>query len=181
MAKLLPKLLPRRWIFRTIALLLSCGVCLGWGLAKAIEPTATIEPAAVSTSETIGTVDIVPKGQQLGQSLYLESCATCHIAPPPAIMPTQTWQALIQDPQHYGTTIDPLKDPNRRLVWNYLKLYSRPIKEDESIPFRISSSRYFKALHPNVQMPKPLKLESCIQCHSSAQDFDFRNGLVEKP
>jgi hypothetical protein len=163
------KLLTRRWIFRAIALFLSFGLCLGMGLAKAIEPPA----------KTIPTVDIVPPSQQLGQAAFLESCATCHIAPPPAVMPLQTWQALIQDPQHYGVAIEPLKDLNRRLVWNYLKVYSRPITEDENIPFRISSSRYFKALHPSVKLPKPLKLESCIQCHSSAQDFDFRNGLVE--
>ncbi len=163
------KLLTRRWIFRAIALFLSFGLCLGMGLAKAIEPP-----------KTIPTVDIVPPSQQLGQTTFLESCATCHIGPPPAIMPTQTWQALIQDPQHYGVTIEPLQDPNRRLVWNYLKLYSRPINEDESIPFRLSGSRYFKALHPGVKLPKPLNLESCMQCHTAAKDFDFRNGLVEQ-
>ncbi|NJO72256.1 MAG: cytochrome C, partial [Oscillatoriales cyanobacterium RM1_1_9] len=67
-----------------------------------------------------GTVDWIPERYQLGQQLYLENCSSCHVAVPPQTLPTQTWQQLLQDSQHYGVQIQPLVDPQRVLVWNYL-------------------------------------------------------------
>jgi hypothetical protein len=184
------KLLRRRWLSRAVALILMFGLGFGGMLAQAMDRPSDIKPGAVGKPSegsqptpvsqlAIGTMDIVPPNLQAGQALYLENCATCHIALPPAVMPTQTWQVLIQDPQHYGATIEPLKDPGRRLLWNYLKFASRPTNGEEELPYRIGSARYFKALHPKVKLPSPLKLESCIQCHTAAPDFDFRNGLKE--
>jgi hypothetical protein len=150
-----------------ILLLLFWSVILGLGLAQASTPGA------------IGTVDVVPQNQQLGQQIYLENCATCHIGLPPAIMPSQTWQALIQDSQHYGTAITPIQDPYRLVTWNYLRTFSRPAQENESIPFRISQSRYFKALHPKVEFSTPINLNSCVACHPGAPRFDYRSLSAE--
>ncbi len=60
---------------------------MGWGLA-------TITSAQPVSTEEIGTVDIIPDRYQLGQELYLENCASCHIGIPPAVLPTQTWQRV---------------------------------------------------------------------------------------
>ncbi|GAA6621108.1 cytochrome C [Scytonema sp. NUACC26] len=127
------------------------------------------------TDSEVGTVDVVPAQHQLGQELYLENCSTCHIALPPAVFPTQTWKNLLEDSQHYGVQLKPLVDPPRILVWRYLSTFSRSqLLEDEQIPYRVGSSRYFKALHPQVKIPKPVQIGSCVTCHPSASDFNFR-------
>lgn len=156
-----------------ILLILLWSLAMGWGLALVTnaQPTAQMS--------TIGTVDPVPQRYQLGQELYLENCASCHIALPPAVLPTQTWQQLLQDSQHYGINIPPLVDPPRLLVWNYLKAFSRSQIEEEQTPYRIKDSRYFKALHPKVKLPRPLQIGSCVSCHPSVTEFNFRSLTPE--
>ncbi|AFY89509.1 MAG: hypothetical protein CLLPBCKN_008159 [Chroococcidiopsis cubana SAG 39.79] len=148
-------------------LILAWSIAAAWVLAMATHA----QPA--------NTIDAVPQRYQLGQELYLENCATCHIAVPPAVLPVQTWQRLLQDTQHYGVQIKPLVDPPRILVWNYLRFASRPLNQDEEIPYRIANSRYFKALHPKVKLPKPTQLSSCVTCHPNANAFNFRSLTSE--
>lgn len=146
---------------------------MGWGLASVTN--AQVQ----SSADAIATVDIVPSRYQLGQELYLENCASCHIALPPAVLPTQTWQQLLQDTQHYGITLQPLIDPPRLLIWNYLRNFSRPLLPEEPTPYRVAESRYFKALHPQVKLPRPLDLTSCATCHPGATEYDFRRLTPE--
>lgn len=141
---------------------------MGWGLAA-------ITGAQPTQNAEIGTVDVVPERYQLGQELYLENCATCHIAVPPAVLPTQTWQRILQDSQHYGVNIKPLVDPSRLIVWQYLQTFSRSQAKEEETPYRLNESRYFKALHPQVKLPRPIELSSCVSCHPSAADYNFRS------
>ncbi len=141
---------------------------MGWLLALAINAQAT------TPSTEIGTVDIVPTKYQLGQEIYLENCSSCHIALPPAVLPTQTWKDLLEDQQHYGVQLKPLLDPPRTLLWRYMANYSRLQLKDEQTPYRVTSSRYFKALHPRVKLPKPVQIGSCVTCHPSAAEFNFR-------
>ena len=154
-----------------VLLLLGWSLCLGLGLAQAIEAP---KPSAV-----VGTVDVVPDRYKLGQELYLENCATCHIGVPPAVLPSQTWLNLLQDSQHYGVEITPLIDPPRYLVWNYLQTFSRQVAADEKIPYRVSESQYFKVLHPKVELPQKLNLSSCVTCHPGASQFNFRSLTAE--
>lgn len=160
-----------------LLLLLWSGL-LGWGLAQASTPTGT-GSAGTGTASAIGTVDEVPSRFQLGQELYLENCATCHIGLPPAVMPSQTWAELLPDRQHYGISITPLTEPSLQIAWNYLSTFSRPILLGEQIPFRLRQSRYFKALHPKVEFPQPITLSSCVTCHPAAAQFNYRSLTPE--
>ncbi|MUG99793.1 cytochrome C [Scytonema sp. UIC 10036] len=136
-----------------LLVILAWSLAMGWLLAM-----ATHAQGKLPTSSEVGTVDVVPAQQRLGQELYLENCSTCHIALPPAVLPTQTWKNLLEDSQHYGVQIKPLVDPPRILVWRYLSAFSRPqLLEDEQIPYRVGNSRYFRALHPQVKLPKPVQ------------------------
>ncbi|XGV99087.1 MAG: diheme cytochrome C [Leptolyngbya sp. BL-A-14] len=175
-----------------LLLLLTWSLSLGWGLAnakepRAIEPVAQPQPASSPLKPassplkpaTIGTVDVVPKGLKLGQELYLENCASCHLGIPPQVMPTETWRQLLQDSQHYGAQIQPLVEPSLQVVWQYLRTFSRPQAAEEDIPYRIYQSRYFKALHPKVKLPTRLGLSSCISCHPGAGKYDFRSLTAE--
>lgn len=159
-----------------VLLLLLFTMLMGVGLAQALEPKLNpLMPTGRMAQAEIGTVDPVSGRDRLGQELYLESCKTCHLAISPAVMPTQTWQTLLQDPQHYGVTIALPQGPEQRILWNYLRNSSRPIaNKEERIPYRVAESRYFKALHPKVQFETKPTLSGCISCHPSAQDFNFR-------
>ncbi|WYM02544.1 MAG: cytochrome C [Gloeotrichia echinulata DVL01] len=151
-----------------LLVILAWSLAMGWLLAM-----ASNVQGATPTSE-VGTVDVVPAQYQFGQELYLENCATCHIALPPAVFPTQTWKNILQDSQHYGVQLKPLVDPPRILVWKYLSTFSRSLRQDEEIPYRLHNSRYFQALHPGVKLPRPVQASGCVTCHPSASDFNFR-------
>ncbi|MBW4555990.1 MAG: diheme cytochrome c [Trichormus sp. ATA11-4-KO1] len=142
---------------------LAMGWLLSWGTS-----------AHSATPTEIGTVDIVPVQYQLGKQLYLDNCSTCHIAIPPEVFPSQTWKNLLQDSQHYGVQLKPLIDPPRMLVWRYLATFSRVRLKDEATPYRVNQSRYFKALHPQVELPRPVQVSSCVSCHPSASEYNFR-------
>lgn len=162
----------RRSPLTLLLLLLFWSLILGWGLSQTL--SAQPAPSSPASAAEIGTVDVVPERYQLGQRLYLENCATCHVGLPPAVMASQTWAALIQDNQHYGVEITPLTPPSLEIVWSYLSTYSRPIIQRERIPFRLTQSRYFKALHPRVEFTEPVTVNSCLACHPAAAQFNYR-------
>lgn len=157
-------------------LLLLWSITIGWGLAWAThaQPSTQNPP-----SDAVGTVDVIPQRYQLGQQLYLENCASCHIAVPASVLPVETWQRLLQDTQHYGVQIKPLVDPPRLLIWNYLRTFSRSLNKDEETPYRVGDSRFFNALHPQVKLPRPVQLGSCATCHPGATEYNFRSLTPE--
>lgn len=154
----------------------------GWGLAQATSLPDLRSPTAVvamqtnrATPATIGTVDPVPDRLKLAQELYLENCASCHIAVPPAVLPTETWRQLLSDSRHYGRQLPPMIQTTRLLIWEYLQTFSRPHKAEEEVPYRVAQSRFFQALHPRVKLAPSLQLSGCITCHPGAKQYDFRS------
>ncbi len=116
----------------------------------------------------------LPKRYQLAQNLYSERCSRCHLALPPEVFPSESWrQVLLEQSNHYGRTLPMMGSIERQLVWQYLKDYSRPLQENEEVPFVVADSRYFKALHPKVSLPSPLDASSCTQCHVNAAKGDY--------
>ena len=177
-----PKRRSRSWRGLYSSLLVLIIVCCtggGWVAAQTAADHTPARLAQVSAIEDNGTVDRIPDRYQLGQQLYLENCATCHIGLPPQVLPTETWRRLLQDPQHYGQTIKLLVDPSRLLVWNYLQTFSRRQAKDEELPYRAANSRYFKALHPKVKMSQVANISSCVTCHPGASQYNFRKLTAE--
>lgn len=179
--------LKRRSPLGLFLLLLLWSIILGLGLAQAATPfSSPSSPSSLSgdkNATTIaqvinpdpeGLIDPVPPELQLGQELYLENCATCHVALPPAVMPTESWREILTQPEHYGAQITPPVQPGLQIIWNYVSVYSRPLKQDEPVPFRLRSSRYFKALHPEVEFADRVTVRSCASCHPAAEQFNYR-------
>lgn len=112
---------------------------------------------------------------QLGQELYLQNCSSCHIPIAAEVLPTETWRALLSNPQkHYGESIPKIVGINQYLIWQYLSNYSRPLLKDEPLPMYVANSRYFKALHPQVELPKLTNVQSCSSCHPNLTKLDYR-------
>ena len=175
--KVTKSLHPKR--FSLAVVLLSC-LGLGWGFAQTTQAQSAPNPAAQPGALTVptnptDTVDPVASSYRLGQQLYLEQCATCHVALPPAVMPSQTWADLLPDSQHYGLTLQPLVEPTLEIVWKYASTYSRPVLKDERTPYRLAQSRYFKALHPKVEFTGAIGVGSCATCHPAAAQFNYRS------
>ncbi|CAD5909893.1 diheme cytochrome c [Planktothrix agardhii] len=167
------------WVLIVIVGLWSIGIALGITQTPPLVSPVVLAENAPSPNQ-IGSVDGIQPGSELGHELYLNTCSSCHIAIPPQVFPTQTWQQVIQDPEHYGATLQPLEGPSLLLMWKYLQTYSRPIAlKDETIPYRFNRSRYFKALHPRVDLSQPLTVNSCISCHPGVSQFDFRSLTPE--
>jgi len=162
-----------------LLLLLVWSIFMGWGLSLAVGATVKPEMIAQATS-AIGTVDPIPERYQLGKELYLENCATCHIALPPEVLPSESWRRLLLEPEeHYGKQLEPIIGPSRLILWEYLQAFSRPLIGKEKIPFGVSESRFFKALHPRVKLPQPVKAATCVSCHPGATQFNFRSLTAE--
>ncbi|MBU7584055.1 MAG: cytochrome C [Nostoc sp. TH1S01] len=165
--------LKKRRPFGLVLVILAWSLVMGWLFAS-----ATSVYSATPTSE-IGTVDVIPAQYDLGQELYIENCSKCHIALPPQVLPIQTWKNLLEDSQHYGVQLQPLVDPPRILVWRYLSTFSRTQLKDEETPYRVNKSRFFKALHPKVDLPRPVQISGCVSCHPGAEQYNFRRLASE--
>ncbi|GCL56942.1 dihem cytochrome c family protein [Microcystis aeruginosa] len=119
--------------------------------------------------------DIVLNRYQIGQQTYLENCATCHIAIPPSILPSQTWKKILENPNsHYGIRLKPIVGITQRLIWDYLSYSSRPLTETTFVPLLIEQSSYVKVLHPRVNLPTPLGHTTCVTCHPNASRYDYQ-------
>ncbi len=110
---------------------------------------------------------------QLEQAQYVRNCGTCHVALPAQVLPTETWRRLLQDPNHYGQQIQPLTGVALQLAWGYLRPNSRPLRQGEPVPYRLAESRYFRALHPQVDFPNPVRVSGCVDCHPKVDAGDF--------
>jgi len=189
------RLVHQSWMH--LLVLLSISVCLGLSLSAvrspaiaqtiptvtpSTNPSSEIMPSAAGTLPDlpdIGTVDPVPLDYHLGQERYLAACGSCHVALPPAVMPGETWRQLLMDPQHYGVELPTLLLTQQLPMWEYLRDFSRPLDVDESVPYRLNTSRYFAALHPEVNFAAPVTVESCVTCHPSAPVFNYRQLSAE--
>lgn len=106
---------------------------------------------------------------KLGRELYIKNCSYCHLVIPPEVFPSDTWRALLLDSYHYGRQVQIDFRPEKLLVWQYLRDYSRALQEKEPVPYYFAESRYFRALHPKVPLPKRPNTASCLPCHPGAK------------
>jgi hypothetical protein len=175
----------RRWV-ALLALALAWSAIGGGLLARLAAAPLPASPIPNLTTPTLTTpyvtTDAVADRYQLGQQLYFENCATCHIGLPPAVMPTETWRDILRDRSHYGATLPLLPDATRKVMGQYLQVFSRvKSPQEEQIPYRLAQSLYFKALHPGVTFAKSSDkqgikpgLNSCEVCHPASRQFNFR-------
>ncbi|QFZ92264.2 cytochrome C [Synechococcus elongatus PCC 11802] len=155
--------MPRRF---SLLFAIACAVCLLLG--------SGLERLQAATYVPVDTVDPIQPRYALGQQVYRDSCGGCHVALPPEVLPIQTWQILLSETQHYGTTLQPLDVPTQRLAANYLRTYTRSLAVGETVPYRLRNSSLFRSLHPQVNVPSTDLVNSCVSCHPGAPQFSYR-------
>jgi hypothetical protein len=116
----------------------------------------------------------------IGRELYLKNCTGCHIPIPAEVLPTESWQEILNNYQnHYGRVLPTSVKVTSGLMWTYLQAYSRPAVIGETIPQYVTDSRYLTALHPQVKLPQPTTHQTCSQCHPNAAKLDYRSLSAE--
>ena len=121
----------------------------------------------------------LPPRYQLGLELYVKNCSSCHLAIPVEVFPAETWRETLLQTYHYGKQVEIPLSTEKLLIWQYVRDFSRSLTEKEPTPYYFADSRYFRALHPKVTLPKPLNTLSCQQCHPGADVGNFRKLTAE--
>lgn len=147
-----------------------------------VKPTANIpsfKPIAVDPNKPL-FVDIVPTRYEPGFQAYLETCASCHIAIPPEVLPIESWQEILRKPDnHFGTSIPNFNRFTQLLIWDYVSTFSRPSPPDSPRILYVEKSRYFKVLHPRVTLPPNMSSKTCVTCHPNVANANFRTLTPE--
>ena len=149
------------------------GFCLmgGWGMAKALE---------YSSFSSSSSYMIAQNNYEIGKKVYIEKCSGCHIPIAPEVFPSETWLEILKKPEdHYGQPRPPILSFNKQLIWQYIQRFSRPLAASDITPFYFAQSRYFKALHPKVELPENLTHQTCINCHPGANQLEYRQLTPE--
>ena len=142
--------------------------------------TINLSSASIINSDPNVLMAQADENADLGRDFYLKNCSSCHIPIPAEVLPTDTWQKILEQPSdHYGVSLPNMININVRLIWSYLRSYSRPSLEGETTPEFITNSRYFKALHPLVDLPRPVSYQSCKLCHTGTATMDYRSLTLE--
>ncbi|MDB9495418.1 cytochrome C [Spirulina major CS-329] len=175
----------RQWLAGVLVLCL--GAVLGLGLAIALHP----QPVQAAIDPT-KSVDPVPEELTLERDIYVERCGSCHVAVPPALLPRERWVELLENPmQHFGVNLrrsqgnlPPISNIDVRLMWDYVRNFSRPAGREETLPSTLSASRFFRALHPKVgdycrqnealSCPPTVSVQTCVLCHTNARAYDYQ-------
>lgn len=151
-------------------------MALGIGIARAINHSIdnnSLTP--IHQTHNFLSANKILERYQTAQQLYIETCAGCHIPISPSVLPSESWKTILENPnKHYGVSLDFIRI-TQVLLWEYLATFSRPLSRNEPVPVYVGQARYFKALHPRVDLPKPTTLKTCIVCHPGAQQYDYQS------
>lgn len=120
--------------------------------------------------------------------LYAQECASCHVAYPPGLLPSASWQRLMGNlPRHYGT--DASLDPaSQKALSAWLTANAGTYRRVAEVPpdDRITRSAWFLRKHDEVpartwKLPAVKGPSNCSACHSQADQGDFNEHNVRIP
>lgn len=119
---------------------------------------------------------------------YQAECASCHLAYPPGLLPSQSWSAIMSSlNKHFGTdaSVEP-KDAAEISAW--LTRYAGSYKRVREAPpeNRITQSYWFQRKHRKVNAedftkPSVKSAANCNACHRQAEQGNFDDDDVQIP
>lgn len=140
------------------------------------------------------TLDVAP----VENTLYREECGSCHFPYQPGLLPTASWQAVMNTlDDHFGDNAA-LPVEKAEAIAAYLLAnaadrsdYKRSGKiaasvEPGTAPRRITETRYFRAKHHELpadiaKNPQIGSLSNCIACHTKADGGSYNEHEVRIP
>ena len=119
---------------------------------------------------------------------YVQECAACHLAYPPALLPARSWQRLMGGlDQHFGSDAS-LDAATRQQIDRWLRAHAgtRPRVIAAPPQDRITRSAWFERKHREID-PSVWRLNSvksaahCAACHTGAEAGDFDDDRLKVP
>ncbi|MDH5694222.1 MAG: diheme cytochrome c [Gammaproteobacteria bacterium] len=134
-------------------------------------------------------------------STYKEECGSCHLAYPPGLLPSASWQKLLNKKalaDHFGDSAELDEETRKELELYALdnaaekSYYKRPRKIMASLgtdeaPLRITEIPYIREKHEDIPSEKIKgnkkvgSLSQCDKCHRQAQNASFDDDTVLIP
>lgn len=121
---------------------------------------------------------------------YQQECAACHMAYPPGLLPSGSWQHLMGSlNKHYGTDAS-LDDATLRELSTWLTANAGTYKRvsEEPPQDRITKSAWFLRKHRAGEVPADVwkrpavgSASNCIACHAGAAKGNFSEHEVRIP
>jgi hypothetical protein len=140
--------------------------------------------AAVSAAQADGGRMMPPNVP----TAYTQECAACHLAYPPGLLPSQSWQRLMGGlDKHYGSDAS-LDAATTQQINTWLQAHAGTYKRVSEAPpqDRITRSAWFERKHRKID-PTVWKLASvksaanCAACHTGADRGRFDDDNLQYP
>lgn len=120
--------------------------------------------------------------------LYGQECAACHLAYPPALLPSDSWQRIMGGlARHYGTDAS-LEAAQVQAIGQWLQGQAGTYKKLRTAPEqdRITRSDWFVREHRQVpaavwQLASVQSPAQCAACHTRAEQGSFRERELQSP
>lgn len=119
--------------------------------------------------------------------VWQEECGTCHIAYPPALLPVESWRAIMaQLDRHFGVDAG-VDAPTAKTITAFLEANAgRDRRRSSTGLLRITETRWFVREHDEVPArvwkgPAVKSAANCEACHTHAAQGDFSEHTVKVP
>lgn len=146
-------------------------------VAAGLLAAALAAPSAWA-SERSTSVALLPR--------YRQECASCHVAYPPGLLPSASWQRILGGlPQHFG--VDASLDPATvKELSTWLAAHAADGRRASPPQDRITRSTWFIREHDEVApgvwaSPAVKSPANCMACHAQADQGDFNEHHVRLP
>jgi len=133
----------------------------------------------------------------VSHSTYKGSCGACHFAYQPELLPSASWENIINRPDdHFGESLE-LDEETRKSVLGYLqenaadhsasKLAKKVMRSClDQVPERITDIAYIKDKHHDIPAATIKKeaigsLSNCTACHTRAQEGIYDDDFLAVP
>jgi cytochrome c553 len=143
--------------------------------------TASLASAALAGDDRRSPrVPLLPK--------YQQECAACHAAYPPGMLPSASWQRIMDNLQrHYGSdaSLDPAATKELS-VWLTANAGTYKRVREEPPEDRITRAQWFSRKHNEVpaaawKVPAVKSAANCSACHTRSDQGDFSERSVRIP
>jgi len=127
----------------------------------------------------------------VNSALYKEECGSCHMAYPPGLLPTGSWQKIMGTlSNHFGENAE-LGSAKQNEITQYLQRNSAASARSRRAPasqvLRISQQASFQHHHREIPArlttanPAVKSLSNCAACHPRAEQGSFREREISIP
>ena len=120
--------------------------------------------------------------------IYQQECAACHVAYPPGMLSSGSWQRLMADLPHHSGTDASLDAATQAALTTWLTANAGSGRRVEAAPpqDRITRTAWFQREHRRIdaavwQRPAIRSASNCSACHRDAAAGDFDEDRVAIP